>query len=97
MKLTQAQFQSFYKIIEIAAGVPVKSYEHKLLVAHMVEIHKKILPKYSYPQPNVSITLSATEAIALYLTFRRFSWNFTDPYLMALFTTICNNIHQQYF
>ncbi|MCK6649817.1 MAG: hypothetical protein L6Q66_09185 [Bacteroidia bacterium] len=95
MKLTQAQFQSFYKIIEIAAGVPVKSYEHKLLVAHMVGIHKKILPKYSYPEPKVSITITATEAIALYLMFR--NEDFTDPYLMALFTTICNNIHQQYF
>lgn len=90
-----SQLDVVYRLVETCSRLPVKDYEHKLLIAHMICLHKKLLPKYSYPEKVTKLSLPATEALAFFIMFR--NEDFTDPFVMATIGTITNSIHKQYF
>lgn len=98
MTLSKDQLNVVYGYVEIAAGIPAGSWrgakEHKLLIALMVCIQKKLINKRTFPNSKNRISLTIPEAIAFYLMFN--SANFSDPFELATMNPILTQIHKQY-
>ena len=92
-RVTIDQLNVIYKLVHNASQLTVKDLQQKLLICHMISIHKRLLAKWTYPTKLTTVSLTPTEAIAFWLMFHEF--NFTDPFVLATINPILTDIHRQ--
>lgn len=96
-KVTRSQLDVLYGLVIGAATLRTDSLERKLLVSHMIEIHKKILAKWSYPSPKMSIVFTPCEAMAFWLMFKDIKEvSLNNPFVFATIDPLLTQIHQKY-
>jgi hypothetical protein len=94
-KITRSQLNVIYELTTNSVHLHNNSFEHKLIVCELLEIHKKLLIKWTYPKEGKNtIIFSPAQAIAFMLYYNKI--NFTDPFVLATMSTILTAIHQQY-
>lgn len=94
IKVSADQLNVIYGFVSAAATLPVKDFQHKLLVSIMIGLHKKMMHKWTYPSNMNKITFTAPEAIAFHLMFS--NEDFFDPFQFATMNPILTEIHKLY-
>lgn len=94
MVLTPASLSVLIAGVEHAVSLDVESMDHKLLQVLAIEVHQKLLPKFAYPKNKNVVTLSAAQALGLYILFKDI--DFIDPFQNAVMRPIINEIHKMY-
>lgn len=92
--VTKEQLNVIFIRVLLAAELQPKDMIGKLMVSHLIAIHKKLLLKWTFPSAKNSISLTTPEAIAFWISFHHFK--FSDPYVFATFNPILNDIHQKF-
>ena len=94
IKLNINQLRVVYELIQCSTTIPVKNMQHRLLILHMIEIHKKLIPKWTYPAERTTVVFTATQAIAFYFMFN--NEDFFEPLTHATMKRILTEIHRQF-
>ena len=97
IKVNVSQLRELEQYVGCAAALKPSAdqFNHKLLVACMISLHKKILAKWNYPTPITKITMTASEAIAFFLMFNNEDFS-GAAYAEITIKNICRDIHKTY-
>jgi len=80
---------------KVIATMETKMLSQKLVAIHLIEIHKILLPKYTYNTgEKCSVSMSAPQAIAFCIAFCK--EKSTDPLSMATVLTITNDLNKKF-
>jgi hypothetical protein len=69
--------------------------QDKLIVSELIEVHKKLLVKWTYPtEGKQTLVLTPSQALAFWLYFSNVI--FTDSFMIGMMEPIMTSIHQHY-
>lgn len=95
-KLNKEQLNALYHLINHEVGIETgPTMQNKMYASVLLEIHKKLLLKWTYPNVKNSITFSSTQALVFWILFSPEDFT-TFPFLFATINPILTAIHQQY-
>jgi len=98
IKVTRDQLHVLYSLVNDSILLKPEDMLAKLIHCKMIEIHKKILLKWTYPQRKNTITLTSAQAIAFWFMYHDCTDEIlnSDPFLFSTINPILTTIHQQY-
>jgi len=93
-KLSADQYQLIHNLVlSRASSNIVNTMDDKLIRAILIQLFKKLQPKL-FVQNDITVTLTAAEAIAFWLAFN--NRDYRDPFQMATMRNILDTIHKTY-
>lgn len=96
IKVNENELYVVYETLETGCDVMVKNMVTKLLVCELNSILIKLLPKYTYPKKQNTISLTAAEAIAFWIVFNTYDFDLAGDLIFVTMRRVLDAIHKQY-